>query len=109
VSVQRHLKLVNVLPEKREQYFELHSAVWPDVQARIAASNITNYSIFIEVDLRVAYFKYVGSDFESDVALIAADPITREWWSHTDPCQVPFPSAEPGQMWRDAQEVWHLA
>ena len=106
--MKRHLQLVNVRPELRDEYLRLHAAVWPEVEARISASNIANYSIFIHGDLLVAYFEYVGSDYESDLALIAADPVTKEWWTHTDPCQSPLQDAPEGVMWLDATEVWHL-
>jgi L-rhamnose mutarotase len=106
---QRHAQIVGLLPEKREEYLRLHAAVWPEVEARITASNITNYSIFILGDLLISYFEYTGDDFEADMALMAADPATRRWWKLTDPCQVPVPDAAAGTIWADASEVWHLA
>ncbi len=108
MTTTRHLQLVNVHPDKRDTYLELHAAVWPQVESRISASNITNYSIFIEGDLLIAYFEYTGDDFAADMALMAADPVTQEWWSHTDPCQKPLEGAPPGAIWTDAREVWHL-
>lgn len=107
--MKRHIQLVNVRPEKRDEYLRLHAEVWPEVEARITASNITNYSIFIHGDLLVAYFEYRGSDFDADMAAIAADPVTQDWWRHTDPCQSPLEGAGPGELWIDAREVWHLA
>ena len=44
--------------------FRLHAAVWPQVEERLTASNITNYSISIRDDLPVAYFEYRGGDFD---------------------------------------------
>lgn len=105
----RHLQLVNVHPDKREEYLRLHAEVWPGVEARISASNITNYSIFIHGDLLVAYFEYSGTDYEADMALIAADPTTQQWWALTDPCQVPLADALPDTIWTEAREAWHLA
>ena len=41
-----------------------------------------------------SYFEYVGGDFEGDMAKIAADPKTQEWWALCKPCQgVPTPPA----------------
>lgn len=107
--MQRHLQLVGVHPDKREQYLELHAAVWPEIEQRISASNISNYSIFILGDRLAAYFEYTGDDFDSDMAAMAADPKTREWWALTDPCQAPLPDAPAGTIWADATEIWHLA
>ena len=106
--MQRHSQLVRVHPEKREEYLDLHRAVWPGVEAMISSCGIRNYSIFIHDDLLIAYFEYVGDDFEADMARMAADPVTREWWSHTDPCQNPLPGTPAGKIWTEATEVWHL-
>lgn len=110
--MERHLQLVDVRPEKRAEYLELHRAVWPGVLQRLRESHITNYSIFLIDDTLVAYYEYTGDDHAADLAAVAADPTTREWWALTDPCQRPFngaePPAEPGQLWRAAEEVWRL-
>jgi L-rhamnose mutarotase len=106
--MRRHLQLVNVRPEKRERYLQLHGEVWPEVERRLTASNIRNYSIFIHGELLVAYFEYDGSDFSSDLAAIAADPVTQRWWKLTDECQMPFPGTPVHEIWSEAAEVWHL-
>ena len=106
--MKRHVQLIHVRPEKRDEYLRLHAAVWPQVEERLTASNITNYSIFIRDDLLIAYFESRGGDFERDCELIAADPTTRQWWQLTDPCQIPVSGAEPGTLWADADELWHL-
>jgi L-rhamnose mutarotase len=108
-QVQRHVQLVNVAPGMRDTYLRLHANVWPQVEARLTASNIVNYSIFIHGELLVAYFEYAGDDFLRDMALIAEDSSTRAWWALTDPCQSPLESAGPGSIWAEAEEVWHLA
>ncbi len=76
-------------PEKAEEYKRLHADAWPGVLARISASNIRNYSIFLREPemLLFSYWEYHGTDFAADSAKIAADPITRDWWSFTDPAR----------------------
>ena len=107
--MKRHGLVVNVHPELRGRYLELHAAVWPQVEATLRECNVTNYSIFILEDTLFAYYEYTGDDHEADMARIAQDPVTREWWTHTDPCQVPFGEcAAPGERWRELVEVWHL-
>jgi L-rhamnose mutarotase len=106
--VVRHGQIVAVRPERREDYLRLHAAVWPEVEERLTASNITNYTIFIHGNLLFSYFEYVGEDYQADLARIAADPVTQQWWTHTDPCQVPVDGAPDGTVWADAQQVWHL-
>ena len=43
------------------------------------------------------------------MARITADPVTREWWTHTDPCQVRIADERvPGAKWQPLDEVCHL-
>ena len=106
---ERHALMVAIRPGMRERYLELHAAVWPQVEATLTACNVTNYSIFIRDEILFAYYEYRGRDHDADMARIAEDPTTREWWSHTDPCQSAFfPDLPAGERWADLQEVWHL-
>lgn len=109
MTTERHALVVDVRPELREEYLELHAAVWPQVEATLRDCNVGNYSIFILENTLFAYYEYTGDDHEADMARIAEDEVTREWWTHTDPCQVAFgDTAAPGERWRDLTEVWHL-
>ena len=79
--------MIGLKPEKAAEYKVLHAAVWPAVLARISASSIRNYTIFLREpeNLMFAYWEYHGTDFEADMAAIAADPATQDWWTETDP------------------------
>jgi L-rhamnose mutarotase len=110
MTVQRHALVVNVVPNLRDEYLRLHAAVWPQVEATLRTCHITNYTIFILEDTLFAYYEYVGADHAADLARVGQDPVTRDWWTHTDPCQTPFgPDAREGERWRAMDEVWHLA
>jgi len=51
-----------------------------------------------------------GDDYAADMARIAADPKTQEWWTHTDPCQVRIVEERvPGALWQPIDEIWHLS
>jgi L-rhamnose mutarotase len=107
-GMKRVASVIRLRPEKAEEYRALHAAVWPAVQERIRASNITNYSIFLRDGLLFAYFEYVGDDYDADMAAIRADEISQQWWKLTDPCQEPLPSAGPGERWVEAEEIFRL-
>ena len=100
---------IRVRPERIEEYKRLHSAVWPEVLARISASNIRNYTIFLREpeNLLFGYWEYHGSDFAADSAAIAADPVTQRWWAVCGPCQEPLPSRREGEWWAPMQAVFH--
>lgn len=108
-EAQRYAFVVGVRPEKRDEYLELHSAVWPGVEAKLTECKIRNYSIFIFGDVLFAYYEYVGDDHDGDMRRIADDSVTREWWKHTDPCQVRIAEErDPGALWQPIEEIWHL-
>jgi L-rhamnose mutarotase len=88
------------------EYERLHADVWPAVLARITASRISNYSIFRYGGLLFSYLEYVGDDYEADMAAMAADPATQEWWSFTDRLQDPLEGRPPGS-WLPIPEVFH--
>jgi L-rhamnose mutarotase len=109
-AIERHALVVGLVPELREEYLELHANVWPQVEQTLRDCNISNYSIFVFGDMLVAYYEYVGEDHEADMARIGEDPVTREWWTHTDPCQVRIgPERIEGARWQPIVEVWHLS
>lgn len=105
--IKRYGMVIGVRPEKLEEYKRLHVAVWPGVLKTIAACHIRNYSIFFRDNMLFAYLEYTGSDFGADMARMAADPVTQEWWKLCDPCQIPVPSAGGGEKWAMLEEVFH--
>ncbi|HVK25859.1 MAG TPA: L-rhamnose mutarotase [Actinokineospora sp.] len=104
---QRYAAVIRLRPEKEQQYRDLHADAWPDVLRTLSVANIRNYSIFLRDGFLFSYFEYVGDDFDADMARMAADPVTRQWWELTDPCQRPVDTAEPGQWWAPMTEVFH--
>ena len=110
--MQRFGQLIGVKPEKLEEYVRYHAAVWPEILDMIRQCNIRNYSIFHKDHLLFAYFEYVGDDFAADMAKVAADPRTHEWWALTDPCQEPFEGDSKGSVegnwWLPMEELFHM-
>ena len=100
-------QIIAVRPGKLAEYRKLHEAVWPEVLKTIRDCHIRNYSIFHRDGMLFGYFEYVGTDFAADMARMAADPKTREWWALTDPCQLPVATAAKGEWWAPLEEVFH--
>ena len=63
--MKRYGSVLGIKPEAIAEYKRLHAAVWPDVLAQIARSNIRNYSIYLKEpeNLLFSYFEYHGADF----------------------------------------------
>ena len=106
--MKRYGSLIGVKREAVEEYKKQHANVWPEVLETIRRCNIRNYSIYLRDDLLFGYFEYHGSDFEADMAKMAADPKTQEWWKLVGPMQVPFDSRVKGEWWASMEEVFHL-
>jgi len=104
---KRYGQILKLRPEHEEEYIRYHAAVWPEVLDRITNSNIRNYSIFLRDHTLFAYFEYIGDDFAGDMAKMAADPKTQEWWTIMEPMQAPFADRKPGEWWSRMEEVFH--
>lgn len=105
--MQRYGMVIKVKPDKFQEYKQLHAQVWPDVLKMIKECNIRNYSIYHKDGNLFSYFEYVGDDFESDMAKMAADPTTQKWWDVCKPCQEPLETRAEGQWWASMEEVFH--
>lgn len=105
--MKRYGMVIRVRPERLEEYKRLHADPWPDVLKMITACHIRNYSIYHRDGWLFSYFEYHGDDFEADMAKMAADPVTQEWWKLCCPCQEPLDTRAPGQWWAPMEEVFH--
>jgi L-rhamnose mutarotase len=77
--------------------------------ALISDCNITNYSIFLKRAGKpaVRHWEYAGTDFDADMAKMAAHPKNQEWWSVCMPCQKPLATRKEGEWWAMMEEVFH--
>ena len=105
----RYGAVIGIKPEAIAQYKRLHAAVWPDVLKQIKASNISNYSIYLREpeNLMFSYYEYTGTDHAGDMAAMAKDPKTQEWWAVCMPLQDPLKTNKDGDWWGSMEEVFH--
>ncbi len=108
--MQRFGQVIRLGADDVARYKALHASVWVDVLAVISACHLTNYSIFLREPegLLFAYFEYVGEDFDADMAAMAADPTTQQWWAVTMALQQPLSTRADGEWWASTEEVFHL-
>ena len=107
--MKRYGSVIGVKPEAIAEYKRVHAAVWPEVLKQIERSHIRNYSIFLKRpdNLLFSYFEYHGTDYEADMAAMAADPVTQEWWALCMPMQAPLDTRKEGEWWASMDEVFH--
>ena len=106
----RYASVIGIKPEAIAEYKRLHADVWPDVLRQLKASNISNYSIYLKEpeNLLFSYFEYHGRDYDADMAAMAADPRTQDWWAVCKPLQSPLETRRDGEWWADMPEVFHM-
>lgn len=107
-NVKRFGSVIGLRPEHLETYKHLHANAWPKINQMIKECNIRNYSIYYKDGLLFSYFEYVGDDYEGDMAKMAADETTQQWWDLCKPCQRPLDTRKDGEWWSDMEEFYHL-
>jgi len=110
--MKRYGSVIQIIPEKIEEYNRLHAAAWPEVLAAIGEANIRNYSIYLRKlpdgnHYLFSYLEYIGTDFDSDMARMAALPVIQQWWDACKPCHAPLSDRAEGEWWAAMEEVFH--
>jgi L-rhamnose mutarotase len=100
--------MIHLKPGSEDRYRALHRAAWPQVLRKILECRIRNYSIYLKGDVLFSYFEYYGEDFAADMARMAADPTTQQWWAEIKPLQQPLATRKEGEWWAEMDEVFHL-
>ena len=106
--MKRYGFLIGLKPERIAEYKRVHAAVWPEVLDQIRRCNIRNYSIFLREpeNLLFGYYEYHGDDHAADMAAMAEDPKTQEWWDICMPMQAPLETREEGDWWAEMEPVF---
>ncbi|MDR3372445.1 MAG: L-rhamnose mutarotase [Ancalomicrobiaceae bacterium] len=108
--MKRYGMVIGLRPEKIAEYKQLHAAVWPGVLDTLSRNGVHNFTIFLKEpeNLLFGTFEYDGDDYSVAAEKIAADPVTQEWWTLTEPCQAPLATRKEGEWWAYLEEVFHL-
>ena len=100
-------QMIKIKPEGKEAYIRWHANPLPGVNEMIKECNIQNYSIYCRGDYMFSYFEYVGEDFDADMAKMAEDPITQDWWTHTHPCFEEFAISPESEFYHDMKPIFY--
>lgn len=102
--------VTRIRPEKEAEYRTLHYAVWPAVVEAIGDGGVPRFDLFL-IDLGDEIYEFYWLAQREMPALpgnqpATPDPVTKRWWSFTDPCQLPLPAAaERGEIWEPMEEM----
>ena len=106
--VQRFGAIVKIKPEGWERYKAYHANPLPGVNEMIKECHLSNYSIYRRGDYMFSYYEYNGENYDADMAKMAADPVTQEWWSLVIPLMQKIEDHTGDGVWAEMEEVYHL-
>jgi L-rhamnose mutarotase len=98
--------VLNVKPDKLEDYRNRHREVWPEMRMALAAAGWRDYSLFLRDDgLLVGYL--VTDDFDRARAAIKSMPVNERW---QETVKSLFESLDqyPDDVMQPLDEVFHL-
>jgi L-rhamnose mutarotase len=99
--------VLQVKPERLEEYKTRHRAVWPEMQAALRETGWTNYSLFLRPDgLLVGYLE--TEDFERARVEMAKRDVNARWQREMTGFFVQPDGASPDRAMKPLEEVFHI-
>ena len=94
--MQRICFLLQVKPDRLEEYKERHKTVWPEMRAALTATGWHNYSLFLRDDgLLIGYVE--TPDFKKALSGMAATEVNARWQSEMKDFFQGDTSGKPGR------------
>lgn len=100
--------LLQVKPEKLEEYKEHHKNVWPEMLAALRRTGWHNYTIFAREDgLLFGYFETPDS-FQAALEGMSKEDINTKWQDFMAPYFQNLVGAHADQSMQELVQVFHL-
>jgi L-rhamnose mutarotase len=105
--MQRICFVLQVNPERIEEYKQRHRKVWPEMKAALRETGWGNYSLFLRDDgLLVGYLE--TEDFERARADMAKREVNQRWQHEMGEFFVQPDGVLPDRAMQPLEEVFHL-
>ena len=105
--MQRVCFVLQVRPDRLDEYKERHRSVWPEMRQALTATGWRRYSLFLGEDgLLVGY---VETDFERAQAGMEATAVNARWQAEMAEFFQAARRRRPDTGLRRLEEVFHLA
>ncbi len=105
--MQRVCFILQVKPDRIEEYRERHRCVWPDMQAALRETGWRNYSLFLRDDgLLVGYLE--TENFERSRAGMSRREVNERWQREMADFFVHPAGLLPDRALQPLEEVFHL-
>jgi L-rhamnose mutarotase len=105
--MERVCFLLQVKPERLDDYKERHRSVWPEMLDALHATGWHNYSLFLRDDgLLVGYFE--TPDYQAALAGMAAREVNERWQREMVPFFVDLDGRRPDEGFLRLEQVFYL-
>ena len=105
--MERVCFLLQVKPERIEEYKQRHRAVWPEMLAALRETGWQNYSLFLRDDgLLVGYFE--TRDYQAALAGMAEREVNARWQREMAPFFVDLDGRRPDEGFLRLEQVFYL-
>lgn len=99
--------ILQVKPDRLEEYKDRHRKVWPEMQAALRETGWNNYSLFLRDDgLLVGYLE--TEDFEGARAGMAKREVNERWQREMSGFFIQPEGVLPDRAMQPLEEVFHL-
>jgi len=99
--------LLQVRPERIDEYRARHIAVWPEMRETLSAVGWRNYSLFLREDgLLVGYVEC--DDFDAARAAMEATEVNARWQAEMKSMFEALDGDRPDERMQPLEEVFHL-
>lgn len=103
--MRRNAFKMKLKPGCAEEYKKRHDAIWPELEALLSESGISDYSIFLDEETLTLFAvqKLRDDSLERD---LAQNPIVKKWWAYMADIMDTHPDNEPVAL--PLREVFHM-
>jgi L-rhamnose mutarotase len=103
----RYCFLLQVRPDRLDEYRQRHRAVWPEMLAALRDTGWRNYSLFLREDgLLVGYVE--ADDLAAAQRAMAATEVNTRWQAEMAPFFTGLDGRAPDEGFLVLEEVFHL-
>ncbi|MGW8257625.1 MAG: L-rhamnose mutarotase [Thermoguttaceae bacterium] len=103
--MMRKAYIMQVNPEKHDEYRIRHNPIWPELQAVLKSHGVHNYSIFLDPETNYL-FEYVEIEDQAQWGSIAATEVCKKWWASMRDLMPSNPDNSPIKS--SLVEVFHI-
>ncbi|UZR99742.1 L-rhamnose mutarotase [Chondrinema litorale] len=101
----RNAFTMKLKPGFEAEYKKRHDEIWPELEAMLSESGISDYSIYLDEEtLTLFAFQKVADQVKE--AQIPNNPIVKKWWAYMADIMETNPDNSP--VTKPLREVFHL-